>query len=178
MSEKKFIDPNTITDFPVVVLVDDLRGFVGWGIKTHTKGNYNHVMTLYRPGYCASQGFWMYADVPLKKYLRPGIMLKFWALKGCSAEIKRQIIDKNTADLKLPWWRRGYDYLGILGQATGIKWVQTPWKHFCSEAVAEDLRLDPKLREVIPERPSPADLDRIFEAHPEYFECAGYWIGE
>jgi hypothetical protein len=181
MEERKIIDPRFLMDqhFPLIVLADDQRSFVGWGIKHHTDGNYNHVMIMHRPGFLASQGFWAYSEIPLEKYMNPREVLKFWGLKGLAPEEKDAILKKVKADLEKPWWKRwGYDYLGIVGQFTGAKWIQNPFKFFCSEIVAGYLRIVPELKKVVPQRPSPVELNAVFNRFPDKFECFGYWLSD
>ncbi len=164
-----------VNDLPLIVLSDDQRGFIGWAIKSHSKGNYNHVMIMIHPKYLASQGFKTYQEIPLQDMMKTNIMMKFWRYKPLT---HNQIVDINTAvikDLKKNWFKRSYDFLGIIGQLTGLRWIQSPWKFYCSEIVAKYLRLIPELEKKIPPRPSPADLNRLFN-EIEGFEEVGYYL--
>lgn len=184
----KFIDPANIlpANLPLLVLSDHSSGFVEWAIKWRTKGGYNHIMWMHRPGYFASQGN-VYSEAPLARYMKHGNTLKFIKVTGLSAVQRHMILASIQKKLKLPWWKRRYDFLGIIGQATGFKWINTPWSDYCSEDGPEHVR-DNKLlintmanEELklallnIPKHGSPEDLNRYFEAHPEAFETYGRW---
>ncbi len=172
----KIINPKEIkiNDLPLIVLSDDRRGFIGWIIKQHSKGSYNHVMMMTRPGYLASQGFLTYAEIPVEKMMKPGIMLKFWRYNPIKHNEKIDINIAIANDLKKNWFKRSYDFLGIVGQFTGLRWIQSPWKFYCSEIVAKYLRLIPELKDKIPVHPSPADLNKLFHTIPGFVEYGCY----
>ena len=102
--EKKFIDPLTFNDndAPIIILCDDLRGFMGWAIKSHTKGNYNHACIIHRPGRIASQGFTSFKAHDISVYLTPGMMLKFWRIKDLTMLEKVSIRSAISRRLGLP----------------------------------------------------------------------------
>lgn len=179
MNDRVIINPLMdlqIKDLPVIVLVDDARSFIGWGIKHHTNGNYNHAMIMTKLGAVATQN-WVYKEMPLQEYLKPQLMLKFWTYTPMSGVSRRGIEEMVIKDLKKPWWGRRYDFLGIVGQFTGIKWIQSPWANFCSEIVAKYLRTVPQLTKTIPKEPSPSGLNDLFNKTPG-FVCLGYWFCE
>ena len=89
---------------------------------------------------------------------------------------EKELIEKAVyKDLNQSWYKRSYDFLGILGQATGFRWIQSPWKYYCSERIAKYLCLIRPLKEKIPKRPSPADLNRLFKTL-KGMEVFGYWF--
>ncbi|MFI4963268.1 MAG: hypothetical protein ACHP6H_05365, partial [Legionellales bacterium] len=53
-----FVDPTTFTDTdcPIIMLCDDVQGFLAWGIKDRTGGNYGHAAMIWKPGIVATQG--------------------------------------------------------------------------------------------------------------------------
>ena len=175
MDDRKIINPLNFKDedMPLFVLSDDLRSFIGWGIKAHSGGNYNHIMIMVKPGYIISQGV-SYKEIPIKEYMKSSQMLKFWKYKNIIEQEKDFILTKAEADLKEPWWKRRYDYLGIVGQFFHIRWLNDPFRRYCSERVAEYLCLIKPIKEKIPKKPSPADLNRLFNQIPE-FEVVGYY---
>ena len=159
------VNPRFIPEsaLPLFVLSDDRRSFIGWGIKNHSRGSYNHSMVMHRPGYFASQDFGGYREVKVEKYMKPSIILKFWQYKDMPIEVKKYIIDKVYKDLKAPWYRKMYDFLGILGQLIPGRWtrkINIPWANYCSERVGGYLRSIPMK---IPLHPSPTDLNRLFK---------------
>ncbi len=174
---KVFVNPISFTelDTPLIVLVDDLQGFLGWGIKSHTKGNYCHAMILYHPGILTTQN-WLFQQKTLDEYLKDRYMLKFWRIKNLTSDEKSAILNAIGKRLALPWYKRTYDFIGtFVGQLVNVKWIQNPWQEFCSEEVNDDY-IKPVARcssmNII--EPSPAELDRIFKLCPDLMECLGY----
>lgn len=159
----RFIDPLTIPekDLPLIVLSDDRRGFLGFGIKAHTHGNYNHAMVMHKKGYFASQNPGGYKEIPLETYLKPHITLKFWQYTNMSAKKKKALLKAIQSDLKAPWYKTKYDYLGIVGQFLRIRWLNNPWASYCSERVAVYCRKIWKL--IIRYKPSPSELNEDFK---------------
>jgi hypothetical protein len=177
--EKKFINPLTFTDndTPIIMLCDDLRGFMGWAIKSHTKGNYNHACIIHRKGRIVSQGFSSFMPHDITVYLTSGMMLKFWRIKDMTLFEKSYVRMAIAKRLGLPWWRRTYDFLGVIGgQLTGMRWIQNPFQAFCSEQVMDDyIAQVPRAKDVSIYKPSPSELNVIFSNNPEIMECLGYW---
>lgn len=173
--DRKIINPLNFKDedMPLVVFSDDRRSFIGWAIK-HLTGNYNHSMFMRRPGYLLTQGF-TYKEIPIKEYMKPTQMLKFWRYKDIKDFEKELIFKKAQEDLKEPWWKIRYDYLGIVGQFFKVKWINDPWRRYCSERVAEYLRLILPIKDKIPKRPSPAELNKLFHTIEEFEEVGYYW---
>lgn len=167
-----FVDPKSIPqrDLPLIVLSDGTTGLVQWAIKWRTNASYNHVMIMNKPNIFVSQES-VYHEIPLSKYLKKNCRLKFWQMKINENE-KKIILDTIEKQLKENWYKRSYDYLGILGQITGWKWINTPWKDYCSERTADTIR---QIFPYIPSHPSPEDLNEIFKEHPEHFQVYGKW---
>ena len=111
--------------------------------------------------------------------------LKFWMIKDLTAEEEKLIRRRIAERLELPKWRRRYNYLGIFGQATGLRWISSPWVPFCSQQVFRDVLKDivtsSFLRngEIIelPKNPSPKDLNEYFKKHLR-MEVYGRWDGD
>lgn len=175
-SDKIFVNPASfkLEDLPIIVLVDDLQGFIGWGIKSHTAGNYSHAMILFKPGVVASQN-WLFHAVSIDEYMKPQNMLKFWRVRNLQQVEKNIIRIAIEHRLTLPWWKRRYDFLGIMGQALNIKWIQSPFGMYCSEEVNADYLGSIAETARLVKEPSPSDLDAVFKTHPELFECLGFW---
>lgn len=175
MTENRFINPETIPpqDLPLIVLSDFSSGIIQSLIKIRTKGYFSHSMVMHRPGFFASQGN-MFSEAPLGRYTKDGNRLKFFKIIDLTKEERSILLDKIQKDLKAHWLRRWYDYPGIIGQALGWRWFNSPFRAFCSERVATWLRTLPRLS-YFPEQPSPEELNRIMKAHPEHFEIYGLW---
>ena len=140
---------------PIFVFFDDVRSFVSWLIRSHTKGNYNHVAMMVHLGKVASQTFGTYKEYSIEEYMRPKQILKFWRYKSIVPFEASAIQRKIEAKLSRPWWQRQYDYLGILGQFFKVNWLNNPWQTYCSEDMAECLRIIRPIKDKIPKHPSP-----------------------
>lgn len=169
----KKIHPSEITQFPVLVMEHDEQSAAGGAINVLSHGNWNHVMWLISPTEFATQDPIGFHVVPVAKYINnPAKRLKFYAIndpfrrEALMREIRRK--------LALPWYKRRYDFLGILGQALHIPWLQMPWgAQYCSEEAASDLNkccgmiLDPQS--------TPSQIDRCMAQYP-YIQLLGYWF--
>lgn len=166
------IDPLLIDekDTPLIVLVDDMRGFFSWVIKHHSHGNYSHVMLMIKPGYFATQSLLGFREVKVKAYMKNNIRLKFWQVIGLIGEERQKIIERVNKDLRAPWWKRRYDFLGILGQFIGFRWINNPWTRYCSERVRDYFQdiLN------IPIHPSPSEINAICKTNTRMKEF-GIW---
>ena len=179
-----WIDPTLIQadDQIIIVLVDDRVGLVGWFIKwwsagevkDHVSGAYNHVMIMRKNGMVVSQNGYL-EEIPISRYMKPSIFLKFWRLKNLTAEelaLINSAIDKRLA---LPRWKRGYDFLGLVGQSFPfLHWMQVPGWFFCSEAVSFFVR-QAKRFSWLPKEANPTDFDVLNKVHPEDVEVIGYY---
>lgn len=177
-TDHKIINPYGIlqSDLPVIVLVDNRRAFISWAIKSHSVGNYNHIMLMHRFNYFASQDIVGFREVKIKKYLYPEYILKFWKIKDLQPIERTQIIEEITKDLGLPWWKRRYDPWGIIGQIFHIRWFNNPFRAYCSEKVRQYL-INPPVKMWIPPHPTPSEMNTIFNKNSQ-MELLGYWEKE
>lgn len=179
VDDHKYLDPRTLSeeDYPIIALADDVRSFIGWGIRAHTNGNYNHAIILNRPGMCVSQDMGGFKEKSIEKYLIDGMMLKFWTIRDLTADEKISIMRAINQRLALPWWKRGYDFLGtFVGQLINVKWLQNPFAEFCSEEVNDDFILPVKRTAIMSiKEPSPSELNDYFVKNPHIMQCLGYW---
>lgn len=167
-----WLDPRKLSgNMPYVVLVDDRRSFIGWSIKAHSSGNYGHAMILAWPGRCMSQNWNGFQEIDIDTYMKPGTFLKIWSKKGQTAGERDAIYANLARERKEPWYRKIYDFFGIVGQFVRIPAINSPWQRYCSERVAEEI--DPWDINT-GEHPDPSDLDRIFKDDPT-MEVVGYW---
>lgn len=164
------IDPLKIKpeDLPMVIVTDDRRGWLGWIIKNHSHGNYNHIMEMLNPGYVVSQDPGGYKEVPIEKYMKDFIFMKFWKYKDITTEQKKKWFGVVRYDLNQP---SGYDFLGLIGQLLGLRWIQDSRRRYCSERVAEHLRF--VLDFQIPKQPTPSDINALLKTIPS-MEVYGY----
>jgi hypothetical protein len=177
-NDKVFIDPTKFTadDFPIIVLKDDLRTFLGWGIKDRTSGNYCHSEILWKPNELVSQG-WLFGTLPLSNEMKSSNMLKFWRIKNLTKDEKLSIMIAIQNRLNRPLWQRSYDFIGtFIGQLTGIRWLRIPGLDYCSEQVNTDyISIIPRAKGTVRSLPNPVDIDTGCNANLDIWECLGYW---
>ena len=174
----KVIDPRKVkkSECPLVVLCDDRRSFIGFAIKAHSHGNYSHIMSEYLPGWVASQDFGGFRTKKIDPYLKPHIQLKFWKFNEWTKSLKIDWELSIEKELNEPWWRRKYDFLGILGQLIPGRWTRklnSPWSRYCSERVGTRLR--DILQMDIPSHSTPSEIDSILSLDDRW-EVHGYWF--
>lgn len=176
-----WIDPNTIpTNGDIlIVLVDDRNGFLGWFIKTHEAGNYNHEMGMRKLGMIASQND-VFKEISVSVYQKKNLFLKFWKL-NLTDEQKAYINTRVDKVLARPWWQRGYDYLGLFGQAIKIGkwkpfgWLTIPGEYFCSEFWASTLTTMPNPWKMVVSS-SPSEFNVWANQNPDKCQVLGYWF--
>lgn len=179
-----------LSEYPCWVWSDHNSDVISSLIKIRTKANYSHVMIMIAPGVCASQGFTTYSKVPIQNYMHSGNRLKFIGLNGVTPEGRKQIIASVERKLKSPWYRKIYDWLGIVGQITGATWIQTPFFDFCSEdafyhvqkteleyPTEFTLALSEALRG-LPKNGSPGKHDEYSKQHRDVFPVLFKWSGD
>lgn len=165
----------TSEDLPLIVLSSHSSGFIQMWIRWRTKSYYSHIMTMIWPGELASQGN-VFSSVPLDRYMTKNSRLKFWRIKDLTQDEEELIYKRIIDRLNLPWWKRLYNYPGIIGQATGLKFINSIFKFpYCSQQVKRDF-LDGVI-EGVPDNPSPKDLNEFMKTH-ERFEVAGRWAAD
>ncbi len=169
-----FVNPENIPaeDLPLIVFSDFSSGIIQSLIKIRTAGVYAHVMIMHRPGFFASQGN-MFSEAPLKRYMKKGNRLKFFKIESLTVNERGALARKMRQDLTAPWWKRFYDYPGIIGQALGFRWINSPFRMYCSERVAAWLRACPRFW-AMPYHPSPQRLNEIMKLSPD-FKIYGFW---
>jgi len=171
------INPLALTadDLPVIALEDNRNSFLGWLIKSHTKGDYNHAFIIHRPGYCVSQDFNGFKERPISDFMKDDILLKLWGYRGVTNTQRQSILTNiNTELIKARSWL-SYDYLGLIGQWFGFKGLNNPWQKYCSERVEEIIK---PLSLGLPLHPSPTDLNIFFNNHQPPMFVKGYWLSE
>ena len=173
---KKEINPYSIkaADLPKIILVDDRKSLFGKAIKWHTKEKYTHVMEMHKEMKVASQDLGGFKERSLEDYLQPHITLKFCSYQDESpiAYKKREKWKESIqADLTPPpgffakikhFWQNRYDFLGIIGQLLGVRWINNPWKKYCSERVARRMRK--VLMIFVKLHPRPSEIDDVINS--------------
>ncbi len=169
------IDPYKIyCEMPLTVFTDNSNNFVSWVIKWRTAGIYNHVMNMKNSYSFLSQNPNGLKVVPLDKYLKRNIKLKFWEII-CTKEQRNKMLSEMEKDSNLPWYKTMYDFLGIFGQAIGIRRLNNPMKMFCQERNAKYLRIIDK---DFPRNLSPEGANEYMKTKPLFYKVYGYWMAD
>jgi len=174
MEEMKFLTKEELFQIPVecmpmMVLADNLRNLVSAGIKIHTHGCYGHFMWLIAPGTLASMEVGGFKRVKLQSFVE-GDRMKFWYCPEWTNEQRKKIIDAIEAKLKLPWYKRRYDFLAYIGQLTGWRWIQSPIADICSETISYINLGDENFTM---ENPNPEEVNKWFEEHKPKYQIYG-----
>ena len=118
--------------FPQMMLTRNTRSFLGSSISGVTKGFYNHFCWLTSIDKVASQD-WIFHSVDLDDYLTDKYIVKFVIDNRWNRIARQKLIGAINNDLNQPFYKRLYDPLAILGQLTGLKWLQIPMLDICSD---------------------------------------------
>jgi hypothetical protein len=155
--------------YPAPAVTDNLRAFLGWGIKAHTHGFYSHFIWLLGAGTVASQGLLGFRREKLSSYTG-GYRIKVFDLYSLTAEEKGIISQAIHKELALPWYKNMYDVLAYPGQLLGLHWLQIPGMEICSDKLKY-------LKLVRPEYdlkfPDPQQCNVWLTEHPEIARVAG-----
>lgn len=174
MDIKKF-NPNNIDNkiLPLFIFIDDLHSLFGFGIRLHTKGIYSHVAEMVRKEHVVSQDF-LYHEVSLEKYLKPQYRLKFIKYIPITKEQKLHWINLVSQELKEPWYKRRYDYIGVLiGHLFCMRWIQNPWLRYCSERIAEHMRK--VFHSGIRKYPTPSEINQFMKDDGDFSVVGRWW---
>ena len=151
--------------YPVILLVDDRRGFLWWFIKQHTSGNYNHCCEIINEDLIATQDVWPgYRQAPLKRYYNSRYYLKVWRVKDMTDEQAKKWQEVISRDLNKPWVKRRYDFLGILGHLIRFKKFNNPYTNYCYEIISR--HMNTIFGMTLLSQGSPASLDARFKNMP------------
>lgn len=124
-----------------------------------------------------------YGTRPMDAYLKKGGILKFYRVINATPEFKNAIIKYNQDRINLPWYKHLYNWLGIVGQATGIHAISFPGLFFCSQVVINGMKkcaefLTPEQCSAVikmDDNMNPAALDDYMLAFNQVWELAYTW---
>jgi len=173
MKNLLIIDPYSLDDkdCPIFVQSGDMRSFFSWGIRRRIKSNFNHSMVLWKNGTLVSQGS-TYKEIGIDEYMNPGQIMKFWICEDITDEERAAILFKIKHELYQKWYKRMYDWPGIIGALFGLRWFNIPMLNYCSERVSN------KVRCILPnigKHPNPEDIDQLFKQSPR-MKVLGYYF--
>jgi len=162
-----------VEDFPLAVLSDSAKGFIGWGIRAHEDGFYNHFMWAVSPNLFVSQDMPLLHKVPMRKYMT-GHRIKLWHNPNWTKLQKAELLASIVLDVKGPWYSRMYDVLQIGSFIINLRWLNIPGKtRICSDH-ADHLRVVDGEWEVN-EHHSPPDLNRYFKKNIHKYSVYGVY---
>jgi len=154
-------------DLPLMVLSDNARSFFALLIRKHQKDCYNHFMFMISPGKFVSQDL-TFREVPAENYLQGKHRLKFIRGSYWTQYHKVLIITKLRAMLLLPFWKRVYDPLQLIGIWLGIPWLQIPGPpRICSD-YGFVLQETDDLYNL--KHPSPTQINMFTKSHKDRYE--------
>lgn len=181
-------DPREILqkDMPLIVMSNQGNTLIGAIINLRTDGLYDHAMLSVNQGKFVCQSFTGYREIPMDQYLVKGSELKFVKMINGNDSFNAAFKDSVLARLRLPWYKKLYDFLGIFGQAIGQDWIHTPGLEYCSVDVIRHLKnaasglpaTDKELILSIPPETSPQGLDDIISKNPKVFYVYGNYISD
>ncbi len=122
-----------------------------------------------------------YKRIPLESYVNGYNKLKFVYFPDVPTEKRLKLIDLASKRImkikKKKWWNPfgRYDYLGLIGQRLGIRWLQNPFKDFCSEREIKDI--NKAFKWGIKERLNPGELNDILKTLAKS-KTYGYYVPE
>ena len=157
---------------PMIILSDNLRNIVSAGIKAHTKGCYGHLMILIAPGTLASMQTNGYKRVKLSSFLDDD-RLKLWWCPTWTDKDRAKIQDAIKKELDKRWWQGNrYDFISYIGQLTGLKWIQSPFKgvDVCSDKGKYLKLVDGDYNLV---NPDPEEVNKWLEDHKPKYQVYG-----
>ncbi len=168
-------------DGPAVVLTDGYDTLFAAAIRRvqfsratpkHRTGYYNHSMMLASPGRIVSQDTSGLATRLLADYLRGRHRVKFWRNTSWTDNDRSamaRLIRVSLADAPR------YDWLGVLGQLFGLRWLHRPGKFYCSEwtsGIIGAVKVSDKW--ALGDHPTPGEQDAYFKSALEWV-CDGVY---
>lgn len=175
-----------IAVLPLGVLANQANDIISDAIDWSTNSAVDHAMVMVEPGQFACQCFSGYKNVPISSYMKIGSRLKFVSLVNINSTASLAISNAVSSRMALPWWRKQYDWLGILGQALHMPWIHTPGLEYCSvdllrcwKAGAVHLpNHDYMVIMSIPSESSPSVLNQYVQKYPEVFSVYGEYLAD
>lgn len=161
--------------YPIIMYCDGGSLF-SWLIRTVDKSAASHVEVLYDTDKIASQGLW-YQEFPVDKIKSYNVKL-IWN-PDWTAEQRKCINDAIKLRLTEGKWKTRYDVIGVLGEALGIKWMQSRKTDFCSEAVAKFIRcVDPEFDKWMNSNitPTPREINLYTKSHNPPYQVYGRFM--
>lgn len=184
-------DPRLIpaSEDPLLVFCNE-QNWIAQAIDFRTDINgihpWNHAMVSINQGEFVWQSMGIvnaYKCGPMDQYMKKGTQLGFVQLVNTNPAFAAVFSKSVQKRLLAPWWQTQYDYLGIIGQATGLTWIHTPGLRYCSVDVIRHLvnscaflpKADQMIINNIPPETNPEALWQIILDHPEIFFIYGFY---
>ena len=155
-------------DTPLLVISDAVQSMVAARIKSLQNGTYNHLLWLINvndKNIFASQDS-TFRLVSLSDYVTHKHRLKFWYNPDWTDEEKAVILGSIQSHLELPWYKKLYDPLQIIGIRLGIRWLQLPGARICSDYADLLGLIDSNYN--LKRHPSPPEVNRWLKTQNKY----------
>lgn len=98
-----------------------------------------HSCWLNKPRKVASQNL-LYNETDIETYLKT-YNIRFLYNRDWTADTRGLVQKEIQRKLDAPWYKQRYDTVGIVGQYLHLPVLNIPWLRYCSESVADDIRL-------------------------------------
>jgi hypothetical protein len=157
--------------FPMMCLANGFTSLFGYLISATTKDFWTHFQWLRNREEFASQ--WWYFKIFTVEHFR-SYSLKLWTNPDWTT-VQRAVIQQCiTNELARPKWETRYDFIGILGEAFHLPWLNSPRHDFCSEKVNILSKVDEGCAEWMKTNPhpTPEEINAWFKTQ-ERFKIVG-----
>ena len=154
--------------YPLITFTHNFRSPIGKGIQLRTNSLVSHVMESHRPGFFATQDFTGFKTLPFDKVDNKHTYFLFYRYEGLTEKKQEEWWKTIYRDLDEPWWLRRYDWLGVVGQLFGVRWLESPFTEYCSQKVKQ--HLFEVFGSEIKKRPTPEELRKYCRKYPQWVE--------
>lgn len=147
---------------PLLVFCTNFIGLFSYLVRLRTNAIYSHFMWLHEPGKFASQQF-TFSSVPVEAYAKCKLKLIY---NPTWTNIQRALlIERIYVEVEKPKWKTRYDYLNLVGQLLGIRYIQDPTCNICSETAGFLKLID---RRYTLCNPTPDEVNGWINQNPDY----------
>jgi len=143
----------------------------------------SHMMTLTMPGLFNCQDPGGFRQIPVKDYMVKGTKIFFFSFVNINPQAYQAMCQAVDSKLARPWWQKSYDWLQIVGQAVGLKWLHFPGTDDCSEEGVREMKAmgpylpnsDNALIQSINNQSNPQDVLNLCLKNTDTFSFDGLW---
>jgi|SRR5208282_4105266 len=145
----------------------------------------SHQMTMVLPRIFNCQDPAGFRYVPVSNYMVKGTKIFFFSFKNITPEAYEAMYNAVVTKMARPFWQRSYDWLQIVGQAVGLKWLHFPGTDDCSEESLRETKImspylpgaDNLMIQSLSNQSNPQDCINFALKNMGIFNFEGVWIG-